>query len=234
MSRLSNTNVLKGSTNYSEEDWLALSGIQHFNFCRRQWALIHIEQAWEDNYQTTTGSLEHERAHDYSVSESRGETLILRDLRVFSRKMGITGACDVVEFQQDDAGIPLTGRSGLWKPFPVEYKHGKSKTIDADRLQLCAEAMCLEEMLCCDIPQGALFYVSTRHREIVDFDESLREAVRGAFIEMHQLYDRGHTPRSKLRRECNSCSLKNLCLPQLTKKPLVSEYITSMMKNEDK
>lgn len=220
----------KGLSGYHEDDWLALSGIQHFDFCRRQWALIHIEQVWEDNYQTTKGTLEHERAHDYLSSESRGQILILRDLRVFSRNMGVTGACDVVEFYSDENGIQLTGRRGFWKPFPIEYKHGKSKSINADRLQLCAEAMCLEEMLCCKIPKGALFYEQTRRREIVDFNDELRNTVQNMFIEMHQLYARGNTPRSKVRRECNSCSLKDICLPQLVKTVSVSDYISSMLK----
>lgn len=118
---------MKESADYPEDDWLALSGLQHFAFCRRQWALIHIEQQWEDNYLTTAGSLEHDRAHDYSESETRGSLLIMRDLRVFSRRLGITGACDVVEFRQSDAGVPLHGRSGTWLPYPVEYKHGAPK-----------------------------------------------------------------------------------------------------------
>ena len=145
---------MKGPDGYSEEDWLALSGIQHFSFCKRQWALIHIEQLWSENYLTTAGHLEHERAHDYAASESRGDMLIMRDLRVYSRALGITGACDVVEFHKSNDGVPLHGRDELWLPYPIEYKHGKSKTIDADRLQLCAEAMCLEEMLACDISES--------------------------------------------------------------------------------
>ena len=99
-------------SDYPEDDWLALSGLQHFAFCRRQWALIHIEQQWQDNYLTTAGSLEHNRAHDYGESETRGNLLIMRDLRVFSRRLGITGACDVVEFRQSDVGVPLRGRDG--------------------------------------------------------------------------------------------------------------------------
>lgn len=99
---------MKGPDGYSEEDWLALSGIQHFSFCKRQWALIHVEQLWSENYLTTAGHLEHERAHDYASSESRGDVLIMRDLRVYSRTLGITGACDVVEFHKSDDGVPPT------------------------------------------------------------------------------------------------------------------------------
>lgn len=174
---------MKGPEGYPEEDWLALSGIQHFSFCKRQWALIHIEQLWSENYLTTAGHLEHERAHDYATSESRGDTLIMRDLRVYSRALGITGACDVVEFHKSNDGVPLHGRDGLWLPYPIEYKHGKSKTIDADRLQLCAEAMCLEEMLACDIPEGALFYRQTKRRERVKLDEDLRNMVEADFLQ---------------------------------------------------
>lgn len=108
---------MKGPEGYPEEDWLALSGIQHFSFCKRQWALIHIEQLWSENYLTTAGHLEHERAHDYAASESRGDTLIMRDLRVYSRALGITGACDVVEFHKSNDGVPLHGRDGLWLPY---------------------------------------------------------------------------------------------------------------------
>lgn len=120
---------MKGPEGYPKEDWLALSGIQHFSFCKRQWALIHIEQLWSENYLTTAGHLEHERAHDYAASESRGDTLIMRDLRVYSRALGITGACDVVEFHKSNDGVPLHGRDGLWLPYPIEYKHGKSKRL---------------------------------------------------------------------------------------------------------
>ena len=208
---------MKGPEGYPEEDWLALSGIQHFSFCKRQWALIHIEQLWSENYLTTAGHLEHERAHDYAASESRGDTLIMRDLRVYSRALGITGACDVVEFHKSNDGVPLHGRDGLWLPYPIEYKHGKSKTIDADRLQLCAEAMCLEEMLACDIPEGALFYRQTKRRERVKLDEDLRNMVEADFLQMHDLFSRGWTPKVKQTRSCSSCSLRDLCLPELRK-----------------
>ena len=142
---------------YDEEDFLQLSGIQHFRFCRRQWALIHVENQWQENYFTVDGTLMHENAHDGEKRESRGDMLILRGLPVFSRTLGVSGQCDVVEFYRDDSGVALRGSEGLWRPFPVEYKRGKPKANSADELQLCAQAMCLEEMLCCAIPQGALY-----------------------------------------------------------------------------
>ena len=223
---------MKGPDGYSEEDWLALSGIQHFSFCKRQWALIHVEQLWSENYLTTAGHLEHERAHDYASSESRGDVLIMRDLRVYSRTLGATGACDVVEFHKSDDGVPLQGRSGFWLPYTVEYKHGKAKSIDADRLQLCAEAMCLEEMLACDIPEGALFYQQTRRREKVRLDEALRETVKADFQQMHDFFLRGWTPKPKRIRACASCSLRDLCLPELQKYQSAKTYIEKSLEED--
>ena len=129
------------------DDYLALSGIQHFCFCRRQWALIHLEQQWAENLRTAEGRLLHDRCHDDSLREKRKDLLILRGMRVVSHRLRLSGACDVVEFRSDPTGVPLQGQSGLWLPMPVEYKHGSSKQGDADRLQLCAQAMALEEML---------------------------------------------------------------------------------------
>ena len=134
---------------YQDEDFLQLSGLQHFKFCRRQWALIHVEKQWAENYRTTDGAIMHENAHDGSFTESRGDLVITRDMRVFSRTLGVSGACDVLEFRHGETGIPLKGREGLWQPYPVEYKRGKPKEGTEDTLQLCGQAMCLEEMLCC-------------------------------------------------------------------------------------
>lgn len=128
---------------YNEDDFLQLSGLQHFKFCHRQWALIHIEDQWAENYRTVDGAILHENAHDGIRTESRGDLLITRDMRVFSRTLGVSGACDVLEFCRGGTGVPLTGREGLWQPFPVEYKRGRPKEHDADALQLCGQAMCL-------------------------------------------------------------------------------------------
>ena len=141
---------------YPEEDFLQLSGLQHFKFCRRQWALIHIENQWAENLRTTDGAILHERAHDGNFAESRGDLLVTRDMRVFSPTLGVSGACDVLEFRRGSTGIPLKGRDGLWQPYPVEYKRGRPKEDSCDELQLCGQAICLEEMLCCEIPAGAL------------------------------------------------------------------------------
>ena len=126
---------------YSEDDFLQLSGLQHFKFCRRQWALIHVENQWAENSRTTDGAILHENAHNGGFAESRGDLLITRDMRIFSRTLGVSGACDVLEFHRGKIGIPLKGREGLWQPYPVEYKRGKPKENTADALQLCGNAL---------------------------------------------------------------------------------------------
>ena len=200
---------------YREEDFLMLSGLQHFKFCRRQWALIHIENQWADNFLTVDGTLMHKNAHERGFKESRGDRVIVRGLNVFSYTLGISGQCDVVEFLRSDAGIPMEGREGLWQPYPVEYKRGSPKSHSSDELQLCAQAMCLEEMLCCPIPEGALYYGEIRQRKAVHFTEELRRSVRESLFEMHDLYRRAHTPKVKPTKACNACSLKENCLPKL-------------------
>lgn len=214
---------------YAQEDFLQLSGLQHFAFCRRQWALIHIEHQWAENLRTVEGDLFHTRAHDEKQREKRGDILTLRGLSVFSPALGLSGKCDVVEFHTDPAGVPLRGETGLWRPYPVEYKRGSPKTHQADELQLCAQAMCLEEMLCCSILEGSLYYGEARRRTRVPLDESLRQQVRELSKEMHQLYTRGYTPKVKPTRSCNACSLKDLCLPALLRKKPVADYLAQAM-----
>ncbi len=210
---------------YDEEDFLQLSGLQHFKFCCRQWALIHIENQWAENYRTADGRILHENAHNSEFSEQRGDRLITRDMRVFSATLGVSGACDILEFHRGSTGIPLKGKTGLWQPYPVEYKRGKPKQDTEDALQLCGQAMCLEEMLCCEIPVGALYYGEIRRRTEVLFTPDLRLEVQKLLTEMHALYDRGHTPKVKPTKACNACSLKELCLPKLMRSKSVETYL---------
>ena len=214
---------------YPEENLLQLSGLQHFAFCRRQWALIHIEQQWQENLRTVEGKLLHRRAHDDQQRERRGNILILRGLHVASRTLGISGKCDVVEFHADPAGVPLQGEEGLWRPYPVEYKRGSPKAHDADLLQLCAQAMCMEEMLCCTVPEGSLFYGETRRRTDVFFSDELRNQVTTLLAEMQQLFRRGHTPKVRPSKSCNARSLKELCLPALLGRRSALTYLRSAM-----
>lgn len=209
-----------------QEDYLPLSGIQHFSFCRRQWALIHIEQQWDENFLTAEGRIQHETAHDEGRMEKRGGLIVSRGMRVISHSLKLQGACDVVEFHQGDRGIPLKGREGLWQPFPVEYKHGKKGiSTQADALQLCCQAICLEEMLLCEVKVGAIFYQETRRREEIALDEGLREQARAMAAEMNEYFRRGYTPKVKKRAGCKSCSLKEACLPQLQQDNDVWGYI---------
>lgn len=202
-----------------------LSGIQHFAFCRRQWALIHIEQQWQENAYTVEGELFHKRAHDPYQSEKRGDVIISRGLPVFSRTLGISGNCDIVEFCRGSEGIQLRGREGLFQVYPVEYKKGSPKDTEIDILQLTAQAMCLEEMLSVEITEGAVYYGEIRRRDRVHFTKELKEQTAAMFQEMHRLYDRHYTPKVKWSKSCNACSLKDICLPKLGKTVPVKEYI---------
>lgn len=218
---------------YKEEDFLQLSGIQHFAFCRRQWALAYIELQWQENVRTIEGRILHENAHDSSIKEKRGELIIVRAMPVHSRELGISGECDVVEFHKAEEGITLNGREGKYKIIPIEYKRGEPKKNDVDELQVAAQALCLEEMLCCTIPFGYIYYGGTRHRTKVLFNDPLREKVKSMFKEMHRYFEQRYTPKVKRTKSCNVCSLKDICLPILNKNKLVSEYINKQILEEE-
>lgn len=218
---------------YNEEEFLQLSGIQHFAFCRRQWALAYIELQWLENVRTVEGRLLHEKAHDASIKEKRGELIITRALPVHSRELGVSGECDIVEFHKVKEGISLSGREGKYKVVPIEYKKGKPKSNDVDAVQLVAQSICLEEMLCCEIPYGYIYYGETRHREKIEFTADLREKVKGLFIEMHRYYEQRYTPKVKWSKKCNACSLKDVCVPALNKNISATGYIDSKIKEEE-
>ena len=208
-----------------------LSGIQHFYYCRRQWALIHIESLWEENVLTISGDIMHTKVHDYNVAEKRKDLLVRRGMPVFSHSMRVRGVCDVVEFYANDGGVSLFGRKGLWLPRPVEYKRGKPKLGDEDRLQLCAQAICLEEMLLCPpIETAYLYYGETRRREPVCLTHELKESTKRIFVEMHGLFTRTATPKVNKTKKCTNCSLKDLCLPTLSGKGSVSEYMDDALR----
>ena len=207
-----------------DEEFLMISGIQHFVFCRRQWALIHIEQQWNDNLKTVEGEIVHEKCHNEKLVEKRKDLLICRGMRVFSRKLNVSGQCDVVEFKQCASGAILFGRKGLWQPYPIEYKLGKPKKDISDILQLCTQAICLEEMLCCTISEGYLFYDEIHRREKVEITNDLRQKVVEMFAEMNDYFNRGHTPKAKYNKKCRNCSLKDLCLPKISKVRSVNTY----------
>ena len=210
---------------YREDAYLMISGIQHFCYCRRQWALIHIEQQWEENVHTVVGELMHKKAHDPYLTEKRNDILIVRALPVCSQNLGISGECDVVEFHKKDEGVKLYGHRGFYEVYPIEYKKGRPKESEEDILQLAAQTMCLEEMFSTDIVEGALFYGETRRREPVRITEELRRRVEETVKEMHQYLERKYTPQVKFSKRCNACSLKDICMPKIGKASSVKNYL---------
>jgi len=200
---------------YSESDLLAISSLQHLAFCPRQWGLIHLEQVWAENRFTAEGRGLHEKTHE-AGTENRPGVRIVRGLRLQSLRLGLVGQADVVEFHAAEAGVLLYGQHGRWQPFPVEYKRGKAKPNNCDRIQLCAQAICLEEMLGVEIDYGALFYGRPRRRERVKLCTSLRTETESLVEQLHGLYQAGRTPRAKYGPKCRSCSLLNTCMPKIT------------------
>ncbi|WP_182201019.1 CRISPR-associated protein Cas4 [Paraliobacillus salinarum] len=208
-----------------EDNYLMLSGLQHFQFCRRQWALIHIEQQWEENVKTIEGKHLHEKADQPFIREKRGQKLIVRAMPVQSHKLRLNGICDVVEFVQDADGVKLNGIDGLYRAYPVEYKRGKPKKGDEDVLQLVAQAICLEEMLLCSVDKGYFFYNEIKRRVEIPITNDLRNTVIKMSQEMHHYYDKRYTPKVKTGQHCKSCSLQHICLPNLMSKRSVKSYI---------
>lgn len=184
-----------------------------------------MERQWAENARTAEGQVFHETAHHGPESEARGDLLILRGLRVASPTLRLGGVCDVVELHRSPSGVSLAGREGLWLPYPVEYKKGSDQTKESDEVQLCGQALCLEEMLCCQIPEGSLFYGETRRRTRVAFDGTLRQRTIDLLHELLGYMDRGYTPGAKLHKGCNACSLRDICLPKLSRAPSVADYI---------
>lgn len=212
---------------FSEDDLLPISALQHLAFCERQWALIHLERVWDDNVLTAEGRLLHRKVHAESV-EVREGVRIVRGLRLRSLRLGLAGVSDVVEFHpvaNPQEGVRLPVVRGTWMPFPVEFKRGRPKRRNCDRVQLCAQAMCLEEMLGVSIPTGALFYGKTRRRQDVPFDDRLRGETEALAARLHDLTRAGKTPQARYDKMCDSCSLASLCLPKAASRKEVAPYL---------
>lgn len=203
---------------YNDDELLPISALQHFVFCPRQCALIHIEQVWEENLLTAEGRILHEKTHEGRI-ETRDGLRIERGMFLRLEKLGLIGKADVVEFHKPDEG-------GEWKAFPVEYKHGKPKDNNCDKVQLCAQALCLEEMLKANIPAGALFYGKTRHRIDVEFTQGLRGETLDAVVRLRKFINAGLTPPPEYNKKCESCSLMSVCLPKIIQNAAsVEQYI---------
>jgi CRISPR-associated exonuclease Cas4 len=219
---------------YPEDDLLPLSGLQHLLFCERQWGLIHIEQQWEENRLTAEGRVLHDRVHD-AGTDSRVDSVTARGLPLRSWRLGLSGQADAVEFQRAEEGPPmgarLVGRDGWWRPFPVEYKRGKPKANACDEVQLCAQALCLEEMLGVRIEGGALFYGTNRRRKEIPFDDGLRSQTEALAGRMHELYAARATPAAVYAKKCERCSLMGRCLPAaLSKRDAVKRYLARALR----
>ncbi len=217
---------------FKQEDFLQLSGIQHYVFCKRQWGLIHIENLWEENVKTAQGRIIHENAHDATKVEKRKELVISRALPIHSYELGLSGECDIVEFNADKQGIYIPKYKGTYQITPIEYKRGKPKSGLEDVMQLVAQVMCLEEMFCTTLQYGIIYYHTTRKRvEIIVTDELRYQAIK-ILEEMHKYIINKKTPKSRKTSACKSCSLVNLCLPVLEKRKSVSDYIDKTIKGD--
>jgi len=224
---------------YSEDDLLQLSGIQHMAFCERQWALIQIEQVWVENSRTLEGKYLHEKADDPFKNETRNDIRIVRAMPIVSYKLGLRGVADVVEFHKfenppEGVAVKLDKRKGWWQPFPIEYKRGRPKPDDRDAVQLCAQAICLEEMLKISIDRGFLFYGQTKHREQIEFNRVLRTRVEDLSARMQKMFSEGKTPRAQKGKHCSLCSLIEQCQPNLTiRHRSVEAYLKRMLDWEE-
>ncbi|MDR3049219.1 MAG: CRISPR-associated protein Cas4 [Elusimicrobiota bacterium] len=209
---------------YRDDELLQLSGLQHLLYCPRQCALAYMEMQWADNSFTAKGIIMHDKVHAEKI-ERRKNVVIERDMYIKSFSLGLVGKADVVEFHKSE---------NLMTPFPVEYKSGKAKKDNTDKVQLCAQALCLEEMMKIKIPNGAIFYGKTKNRLNVDFDESLRDETIALAKDFHNLIESGITPKAQISEKCNNCSLKELCLPELAAgKKSVKKYLQEIASERD-
>ena len=220
---------------YDDDQMLMLSGVQHYMFCPRQWALIHVEQQWADNRLTAEGEVLHKNVDNSTYRQKNGDTITLRGVHIASHALGLYGICDAIELlpsETQDNAITHFKYSGYWRPYPIEYKRGHRKPDERDAVQLAAQVMCLEEMYEIRIPEAALFYYETRRREVVAMDESLRQLTSELSEAMHKTFDDGITPKAVPQHGCKRCSLIDLCSPELTKKTTVAYYLKKSFNEE--
>ncbi|MCA6073157.1 MAG: CRISPR-associated protein Cas4 [Endomicrobium sp.] len=209
---------------YCEDDLLHIRGLYQLSYCKRRCALLFIEQQWADNFFTAKGTVMHDKVHTEKIERKKG-IIIERDIYIKSYNLGLIGKGDVVEFHKSE---------GRLVPFPIEYKSGKAKSDNTDKVQLCAQAVCLEEMMNITIESGALFYGKTRNRLNVEFDKPLRDETYALAQEFHALVDSGETPKPEYSKKCDNCSFKELCLPEIfDRKKSVKKYLKEMINNEE-
>ena len=190
--------------------------------CKRSWALIYLEDLWLDNWRTISGTIMHQRVHNSELIEKRSNAISTHALKICSHNLGLSGETDLVEFIKNKNGITITGYPDKYIPYPIEYKRGTGISLEADSIQLCAQAICLEEMLNCKIEKGAIYYGELRKRKEVIFDESLRENVKNLISDIKEIIKSNKTPPIIKNGFCKECSLKNQCLPKLKKMNVVN------------
>ena len=208
------------ATSYEDDDLVMISALQHYLFCPRQCALIHVEQQWLENRLTAEGRILHERVHG-GGRESRRNLRVEFDVPIRSLRLGVIGRADIVEFHRQE--------NGNWLPLPVEYKRGRPKKDDTDRVQLCAQAICLEEMLNCCVPEGALYYGEKKRRSQVVFDTDLREKTAHTAAQLHTLLAANRTPPPQYAKRCDNCSFLPLCLPRIATRKRAGAYLRKMV-----
>lgn len=220
---------------YNDDDMLMLSGIQHFRFCPRQWALIHIEQQWADNRLTVEGELIHKHVDDPFYRQKCGDYITLRSVSIASHRLGLYGITDIVELHpaEDDINVITHPRyPGLWLPYPIEYKHGKPKKNQEDEVQLAAQAMCLEEQYGIKVNYGAIFYAEIHHRVEVSISKELRDIVINCADLMHEVYSSGKLPPITRGKFCEKCSINNICMPKSADCTKVAHYLKKNLYEE--
>lgn len=211
---------------HTDDEMLMLSGIQHYRFCPRQWALFDIEQQWEDNVLTIEGTILHRRVDDPFYRQKCGDNITLRSVRLASYELGLYGIADVVELlPTEEGGITHPKYPGRWRPVPIEYKHGRPKRNEVDEVQVAAQAMCLEEMYSIRIDNAAFFYGEIKRRVEITITEEHRNIVRTCSAQMHEMFKSGQLPEPHYSRGCEKCSLINLCMPKISDCIVPSRYL---------
>lgn len=220
---------------YDDDEMLMLSGIQHYMFCPRQWALIHIEQQWSDNRFTTEGNILHKNVDNPQYRQKNGNVITLRSVHIASHTLGLYGVTDAVELipaDSADNAIMHPLYSGYWKPFPIEYKRGHSKPDERDEVQLAAQVICLEEMYGIHIDTAALYYHETRRRDVVTINETLRRLTYSCAEQMHIMFKSGKSPKAEKRGVCRKCSLVDICELSLSRLSNVTDYLKTFLYEE--
>lgn len=205
---------------FTEDQFIQLSSIQHYVFCPRQCALIHVEDVWNDNVYTVRGNILHEKV-DTDTYETRGTLKTVRGLKIHSFQYGLAGRCDVVEFYKSKNGSPA-------EVLPVEFKSGQPKKNISDEVQLCAQALCLEEMLNTSVKRGVFFYGKIRRRVQVEIGTQLRKQTEDIIATVHELVKRKHVPQARYEKKCATCSLLDICQPKAMNERKLKTYTKAL------